>query len=69
MHRIGVEKMSIGKVPFTGNEKIRFNVPPFIGTEMEYIAQAVKNQKICGDGEFTKKCSEWLEKKQGRKNV
>lgn len=59
--------MSIGKVPFTGNEKIRFNVPPFIGTEMEYIAQAVKNQKICGDGEFTKKCSEWLEKKTGTK--
>lgn len=44
---------------------IRFNVPPFTGKEMEYIRQAVENQKICGDGEFTKKCNEWIEKKTG----
>lgn len=44
---------------------IRFNVPPFTGKEMEYIKQAVENQKICGDGEFTKKCNEWLENKTG----
>lgn len=41
---------------------ISFNVPPYIGKEMEYIEQAIKNHKICGDGEFTHKCSEWLEK-------
>lgn len=29
---------------------INFNVPPFTGREMEYIKQAVENQKICGDG-------------------
>ena len=34
-------------------------------TEMEYIKQAVENQKICGDGPFTKKCNEWIEKKTG----
>ena len=44
---------------------IRFNVPPFTGKEMDYIRQAVENQKICGDGEFTKKCNEWLENKTG----
>ena len=44
---------------------IRFNVPPYTGKEMEYIKQAVENQKICGDGEFTKKCNEWIEKKTG----
>ena len=44
---------------------IRFNVPPFTGQEMDYIRQAVENQKICGDGEFTRKCSEWIEKKTG----
>ena len=44
---------------------IRFNVPPFTGKEMEYIKQAVENQKICGDGEFTKKCNEWIEEKTG----
>ncbi len=41
---------------------IPFNVPPHIGTEERYISQAIANNKICGDGEFTKKCSEWLEK-------
>ena len=44
---------------------INFNVPPHTGKEMEYIARAVANQKICGDGEFTKKCSAWIEKKTG----
>jgi dTDP-4-amino-4,6-dideoxygalactose transaminase len=42
---------------------IDFNVPPFIGKELEYIRQAVNNKKICGDGPFTKKCSELIEKK------
>lgn len=44
---------------------IMFNVPPFVGGEIENIRKAVANQKICGDGEFTKKCSEWLENKTG----
>ncbi len=44
---------------------INFNVPPFTGKEMEYIKQAVENQKICGDGEFTKKCNAWIENKTG----
>lgn len=44
---------------------IPFNVPPFTGKEIEYIRQAVENHTICGDGEFTKKCSRWLEDKTG----
>lgn len=44
---------------------IRFNVPPCTGKEFEYIKKAVENQHICGDGEFTKKCNEWLERKTG----
>ena len=44
---------------------INFNVPPFTGKEMDYIRQAVENQKICGDGEFTKKCSQWIEERTG----
>lgn len=42
---------------------IHFNVPPFVGTEFVYIEEAVKNHKICGDGSFTKKCDEWMEKR------
>lgn len=44
---------------------IRFNVPPFTGKEPEYVQQAIDSMHICGDGEFTKKCNEWLEKKTG----
>lgn len=42
---------------------INFNVPPYTGKETEYIEQAVANHKICGDGEFTKKCNAWIEEK------
>ena len=48
---------------------IRFNVPPYTGKELDYIKQAVENQKICGDGEFTKKCNEWIENKTGIKKA
>lgn len=40
---------------------ISFNVPPFVGTEYDYIKQAVQNHKICGDGPFTKQCNKWIE--------
>ena len=40
---------------------IEFNVPPIIGTEDKYVKKAIENHKICGDGEFTKKCSKWIE--------
>ena len=40
---------------------INFNIPPYVGTEMNYIKEAIASQKICGDGEFTKKCNEWME--------
>lgn len=44
---------------------INFNVPPFTGKEMDYMRQAVENEKICGDGEFTRKCSSWIEERTG----
>lgn len=40
---------------------INFNVPPMTGTEIKYLEEAVKSHKICGDGQFTLKCSKWLE--------
>lgn len=48
---------------------IPFNIPPHVGTEEQYIAQAIANHKICGDGEFTKKCSEWIEQRFSAKKV
>lgn len=44
---------------------IHFNVPPYAGGEEEYISQAIASRKICGDGEFTKRCSTWLEQQTG----
>ena len=44
---------------------IPFNVPPCVGTELDYIKDAVEKHKICGDGEYTKKCNAWLEEKTG----
>jgi dTDP-4-amino-4,6-dideoxygalactose transaminase len=44
---------------------IDFNVPPFIGKETEYVAEAIKNHKISGDGEFTKRCSSLLKEMLG----
>ncbi|MGN0674098.1 MAG: dTDP-4-amino-4,6-dideoxygalactose transaminase [Anaerovoracaceae bacterium] len=44
---------------------IPFNRPPYVGTEPEYMMKAISNRKICGDGEFTKKCNAWIEEKTG----
>ena len=44
---------------------IPFNKPPYVGTEPEYMMKAISNRKICGDGEFTKKCNTWIEEKTG----
>ncbi len=45
---------------------IDFNVPPYMGTELKYVEEAVaRNHKICGDGPFTHRCSEWLENYTG----
>ena len=50
--------------------RISFNRPPFVGKETEYIKEAVeKNGMICGDGPFTKKCSEWMKDRFQTKNV
>ena len=44
---------------------INFNVPPYVGKEMEYIKEAITAHKICGDGAFSKKCHAWLEERFG----
>ena len=44
---------------------IHFNVPPVYGTEEEKIHEVIERRKICGDGEFTKKCNQWIEDSSG----
>ena len=48
---------------------ISFNVPPLVGTELDYVKKAIENHKICGDGPFTKECNAWLENRFGAQKV
>lgn len=48
---------------------ISFNNPPYVGTELKYIQQAIDAHKICGDGIFTKRCNAWLEERFGAQKV
>lgn len=48
---------------------ITFNKPPFIGTEFQYIKEAIDNKQISGDGAFTKKCRAWFEHQCGGEDV
>ena len=48
---------------------IPFNIPPYVGEEIEYVKQAIESHKICGDGAFTKKCHAWMEKEFNAQKV
>ena len=39
---------------------IDFNRPAFTGREFDYIRDAVQRGMLCGDGEYTKRCSQWM---------
>ncbi len=49
--------------------RIPFNKPCFEGKELVYIAEAIGNGHISGDGEFTRKCHNFFEKKLGVKKA
>ena len=40
---------------------ISYNKVPFLGNEEIYIKEVLKQGKLCGDGRYTKMCSQWLE--------
>lgn len=48
---------------------ISFNIPPCVGSELTYVKQAMDSHKICGDGQFTKKCNAWMEERFHAKKV
>lgn len=48
---------------------IPFNLPYMTGNELEYISQAHLLGKLSGDGPFTKKCHELLERMTGSNKV
>ena len=42
-------------------DQIWFNVPLTAGREQEYIAQAIRDGRLSGDYQYTKKCHQLLE--------
>jgi dTDP-4-amino-4,6-dideoxygalactose transaminase len=48
---------------------IPFNKPPLTGNEEKYVLESMRSSKISGDGEFTKRCHAWFEKKLGCKKA
>ncbi len=50
-------------------QNISFNVPPYQKNAIGYMKHAIEQRKICGDGEYTKRCSAWLEQRTGSAKV
>ena len=50
-------------------KKIPFNIPLNVGNEKKYLTECIKNNKLSGDGAFTKKCNQWFEENTGAKKV
>lgn len=48
---------------------IRFNFPHQVGTELDFIRDALEHGRLAGDGPYTKKCSELLESYLGTGKV
>jgi len=49
---------------------VNFNIPPYVGTEMDYVREAAEvNHKICGDGPFSRKCHAWMEERFNAEKV
>ena len=44
---------------------VPFNKPYMTGKELWYISQAHASGHLAGDGQFTKRCSKWLEQRTG----
>jgi len=49
--------------------RIPFNRPTLVGTELDYVGRSVGSGKLSGDGPFTTKCRELLERSLGAGRV
>jgi dTDP-4-amino-4,6-dideoxygalactose transaminase len=47
------------------NKPVPFNRASVVGNEMEYVAAAVRDSRLAGDGAFTRRCSTLLEEALG----
>lgn len=49
--------------------RIPLNRPYVVGTEINYVAESLKEAKLSGDGRFTKRCHELMQKALGARQV
>ena len=42
-------------------QMLPFNKSPVLGTEINYIADAIESKKLSGDGKYSKLCQQWFE--------
>lgn len=48
---------------------IEFFKPTYTGNEDKYVLDSMKNQRMSGDGKYSKRCHEWFEKQLGCEKV
>ncbi len=48
---------------------IAFNIPPYTGNEDQYVLEAMRSEKISGDGKFSRQCQQWFEDNLGCKKA
>ena len=49
--------------------KIPFNIPPSVGTEQDFICDAIGRRRLCGDNFYTKECNRLIEEKYHAKKA
>jgi dTDP-4-amino-4,6-dideoxygalactose transaminase len=52
-------------LPSKSDVRVPFNVPTLAGNELRYVAEAIGNNHLSGDGPFTARCHSWLEAATG----
>lgn len=48
---------------YHGGHMIKYNIPLHLGTEDAYVMEAINSHHIGGDGPFSKRCIDWMEKR------
>lgn len=48
---------------------IPFNKPPYTGVEESYVLDAIRSNKLSGDGDYTKKCQHWFDFELGSQTL
>jgi dTDP-4-amino-4,6-dideoxygalactose transaminase len=49
--------------------QIPFNRPYAVGSELDYVAEALEHGQLSGNGEITRRCAGWLEEQSGAVKV